>query len=283
MNTFSGYHPSVIFIYFAVVIAVNILFFDPVIYLVFFVGEAVFYCYVKGAGAGIRFLTKCFSFVAVCAVVNACVNHRGAGVLFYAGGLPVTVESLCCGVLAGILLTNSFLAFGCCHTVMTSEKLMSLTAKWFPSFSLVFSMVLGLVPKMKRDYKKLKENHMLVKDHKVQFGILSTLIGLSLEDSVDRGTSMRYRGYGGQRRTSIYVRRFRLRDGIVLVVIILLAAGGTVCYLISDTGLELFPYMEYQCTDTGLAAYVIFAVLFNIPMAINGKEELRWKRIVSKI
>lgn len=283
MNTFSGYHPGVVFIYFAVVIAINILFFDPVIYLMFFVSEAVFYCYVKGAGAGVRFLAKCFSFVAVCAVVNACVNHRGASVLFYAGGLPVTVESLCYGMLAGVLMTNSFLAFGCCQTLMTSEKLMSLTAKWFPSFSLVFSMVLGLVPKMKWDYDKLKENHAHIKGRKVRFGILSTLIGLSLEDSVDRGTSMRYRGYGGGRRTSIYVKRFRPRDGMVLVAMVLLAVGGTVCYAASDTGLELFPYMDYRCTHTGLAAYVIFAVLFNIPMAINGKEELRWSRIVSKI
>lgn len=94
---------------------------------------------------------------------------------------------------------------------------------------------------------------------------------------------MRYRGYGSGRRTSIYVKRFQLRDGIVFAAIVLLGVSGTVCYVVSGTGLDLFPYMEYQYTDAGLASYVMFAVLFNIPMAINGKEELRWNRIVSKI
>lgn len=283
MNTFSTYHPSVIFIYFIVVIAVNLSFFDPVIYAVFFVSEAVFYCYVKGVEAGVRLLLRCVSLVAVCVVVNACVNHRGASVLFYAGGLPVTLESLCYGAMAGVLLTNSFLAFGCCQALMTSEKLMSLAANRFPSFSLVFSMALGLVPKMKRDYDKLKENHAHVKGRKVRFAILSTLVGISLEDSVDRGTSMRYRGYGIGRRTSIYAKRFRRRDGAVLVMIALLGAFGAACYAVSDTGLEVFPYIEYRCAGIGPAAYVVLAVLFNIPMAVNGKEELKWNRIVSKM
>lgn len=283
MNRFCEYHPGVILLYFVVVIAVNIALFDPVLYFIFFISAATLYFYMKGARTGISFVAKCFGLVILCTVVNVLVNHRGGSVLFYAGGLPVTVESMVYGILTGVLLTDSFLAFGCYHTIMTSEKFMSLTGNFFPSFSLVFSMVLGLVPKMKRDYDKFRENHPLVKNHKVQFSILSSLIGLSLEDSIDTGVSMRYRGYGKGRRTSIYHRRFRWRDSILTAVMLLLFITGIVCYIVSDTGFDVFPYMEYRCTGIGAAAYASFAILFNIPMMINGKEELKWNRIVSKI
>ncbi len=41
--------------------------------------------------------------------------------------------------------------------------------------------------------------------------------------------------------------------------------------------------MEYECDGGGAAAYVLFAGLFQIPMVLNVKEELRWSRIVSNI
>lgn len=283
MNTFNQYHPAVILLYFTAAVAVDILFFDPVILCISFVSQSVFYLYIKGVRTGILFVGKCLLFAVLCLFVNTLVNHRGASVLFFMGGLPVTVESAFYGMLAGLLLTDSVLAFGCYHSIMTSEKLMCLTGNFFPSFSLVFSMVLGLVPKMKRDYEKLKESQSPSKSGKLQSGMLSALVGLSLEDSLEMGISMRYRGYGSGRRTSIYSRKFGWRDGLMAGAVVLAAAAGIVCYVWSGAGLDVFPYIEFRYNRAGVAAYAVFAILFNIPMAVNVREEIKWNRIVSKI
>lgn len=283
MNTFSTYHPWVVLSYFLAVVAINIILFDPVLFGICFISQTLFYMYVKGVFEGARFAGKCLFFVVVCMVINACINHRGMSVIFMIGGLPVTVECVVYGMMTGFLLAGSILAFGCYHAVMTSEKVMCMFGGFFPSFSLLFSMALGLVPKMRRDYEKIRENHKLVENGRVQSGILSTLIGLSLEDSMEMGISMRYRGFGQGKRTSICRQKFGVRDGIMLAVIALCAAAGTVCFFQSGTGLDVFPYIEYACDGGGIAAYVIFAVLFHIPMVLNAKEEIKWSRIISKI
>lgn len=283
MNTFNQYHPAVILLYFTAAVAVDILFFDPVILCISFVSQGVFYLYIKGVRTGISFVGKCMLFALLCLFVNTLVNHRGASVLIFIGGLPVTVESAFYGLLTGLLLTDSVLAFGCYHSIMTSEKLMCLTGNFFPSFSLVFSMVLGLVPKMKRDYEKLKESQPPAKSVKLQSGMLSALVGFSLEDSIEMGISMRYRGYGSGRRTSIYSRKFGWRDGVMAGAVVLAAAAGIVCYVWSGAGVDVFPYIEFRYNITGAAAYAVFAILFNIPMAVNAREEIKWNRIVSKI
>lgn len=288
MNTFGAYHPGVIFLYFAVVAAILIMIFDPVLLGIGFVSQTIFYVYVKGFLKGAKFAGRCLLFVCICMVINALINHRGIQVLFMIGGLPVTVECMVYGMMTGFLLADSMLVFGTFQSIMTSEKMMSLFAGVFPSFSLLFSMALGLIPKLKRDYEQLRETHKQAENQgfrpiMFQKGLLSALIGLTLEDSLDRGISMKYRGYGQGKRTSICRRTFGKRDAVLLAAIVCLAAAGAGCYVTSQSGMEVFPYIEYECDGGGAAAYVLFAVLFQIPMVLNVKEELRWSRIVSNI
>ncbi len=284
MNTFSTYHPAVIFFYFAVAAAILIMIFDPVILAIGFVSQTIFYMYLKGFLKGAKFAGRCLLFVCLCTIINALINHRGIQVIFMLGGLPVTVECLIYGMMTGFLLADSMLVFGTFQSIMTSEKMMCLFAGVFPSFALLFSMALGLIPKLKRDYAKLRETHKQ-SDQPKRFhpGVLSALIGLTLEDSLDRGISMKYRGYGQRKRTSICRRTFGKRDAALFAAVVCLAAAGAGCYLFSQSGMEVFPYMEYECDGGGAAAYVLFAGLFQIPMVLNVKEELRWSRIVSNI
>lgn len=283
MNTFGTYHPWVILLYFCSVVAVNIVIFDPVLFAICFVSQALLYINLKGISRGIRFAGRCLLFVVACMLVNPLINHRGVSVLFMMGGLPVTAECVIYGMLTGFLLAGSVLAFGCYHAIMTSEKVMCLFGSFFPSFSLLLSMAFGLVPKMKRDYGKLRENHGLIENRTVQTGILSALIGISLEDCLETGISMKYRGFGQGRRTSICRRKFQVRDGVLLAAVVSCAVAGTVCLFRSGTGLEVFPSVEYTRDGGGTAAYLIFGILFFMPVALNVKEEIKWRRIVSRI
>ncbi|MCI8365274.1 MAG: hypothetical protein HFG34_10065 [Eubacterium sp.] len=281
MNGFSKYHPAVIFIYFVAVTVITVFVFDPVLLGITFISQSAFYLYLKGMSEGISFVGKCLGIVVICGGINALVNHRGVTVLCWIGELPLTVECLFYGCMTGTLLAASLLMFGCCSQMMTSEKILCLFGNRMPHACLLFSMALRLIPKIRRDYKMIRENH------KLQKGILTTLVGLALEDSLEMGTAMRDRGYGkrlkGKRRTSIYTRRFQRRDLALMVCLLLAASIGMGLHVCSRTRFLAFPYMEYSRDGMGMGAYFLFALLFFIPLGINIREELRWRHIVSKI
>lgn len=279
MNYFSHFHPAVIFLYFIVVMAINIVIFDPVLIGIFFVSQALLYLYLKGA-AGAKFVGKCLLLVLVCGGFNGLVNHRGIHVIFYLGGLPVTGECIFYGCMTGGLLAASICLFGCYNDIMTSEKIMSLFGNVFPHFSLVFSMALRLIPKVQMDYKKIRENH------KKQKGVLTALVGMALEDSLETGIVMGYRGYGKNRdvrRTSIYHKQMRNTDWVLAGGMGVLALGGVFLYLFSQTEILVFPYIDYHIDRLGAGAYFVFWVLFFLPVFINMREELKWKHIISNI
>ncbi len=278
MNFFANNHPVVIFTYFMMCMLVMILFFDPVILGIFFLSQGIFLMYCKGTYQGIKYVLGGVGLWIVCAGVNVLVNHRGVTVLATLAGLPITLECAVYGVLTGVLLASSILLFMCYNTIMTSEKIMCLFGNRLPRFSLVFSMVLRLIPKLKRDYEKIRENQ------KVQTGMLSALVGLALEDSLETGVVMRYRGYGcREKRTSVYYKRMKMVDWLLLAVFITGVIVGIVLYVSSETGFEVFPYIEYRVNRCGIVSYGIFLVIANVPMLINGMEEIKWRRIVSKI
>lgn len=281
MNGFSKYHPAVIFIYFVAVTVITIYIFDPVLLGIALISQGVFYLYLKGLSEGAAFVGKCLGMVVVCGGINALVNHRGVTVLCRIGELPVTLECLYYGCMTGALLAASLLMFGCCSQMMTSEKILCLFGNRLPHASLLFSMALRLIPKIRRDYKKIRENH------KRQRGILTALVGLALEDSLEMGTAMRDRGYGkqmeGKRRTSIYARRFQGRDLVLMVSLFFAASVGMGLYACSHTGFLAFPYIEYSRDEMGTMAYFLFVLMFFLPLGINIREEFRWRHIVSKI
>ena len=281
MNGFSKYHPAVIFIYFVAATVIMIFVFDPVLLGIALLSQSALYLYLKGMSEGMGFVGKCLGMVVICGGINALVNHRGVTVLCWMGELPVTAECLFYGCMTGTLLAASLLMFGCCSQIMTSEKILCLFGNRLPHASLLFSMALRLIPKIRRDYKKIRENH------KLQSGILTTLVGLALEDSLEMGTAMRDRGYGTQperkRRTSIYARGFKERDLVLIVYLFFTVSAGVGMYACSQTRFLAFPYIEYSRDGMGTGAYVLFVLLFFIPLGINIREELRWKHIVSKI
>ncbi len=276
MNRFAEYHPLVVCLYFAGVLIINIVLYDPVVMGLFFVSQSVLYVYEKGAAGGV-FVGKCVGIILICGVLNAACSHRGVTELFYVGELPVTRESFCYGIGTGIVLSASLLVFGSYRSNMSSERMMCLFGRRFPGFSLAFSMALRLVPKVKEDYKRLREAHG------VQKGVFSTLVGLTLEESLETGRSMRYRGYGERGRTSIYVKSWVLRDWLFLLICTGLGVAAAFLYGWSDTVFFVYPYVEFDYHAGSVAAYAAFAGLFFAPSFINLKEELRWSIIHSKI
>ena len=86
--------------------------------------------------------------------------------------------------MAVVLLGTIFLFSDFSH-VMTSEKIMTMSGKRFPSFSLLFSMILRMVPKAKKDFSQM------ISLHGNRPHVWSALLGKTMEDPVERSMAMK--------------------------------------------------------------------------------------------
>lgn len=106
----------------------------------------------------------------------------------------------------------------------------------------------------------------------------------SLESSIDTANSMNARGYGLKKRTNYSNYSFCFRDGILGMILVMLAgmiiygnAKGTIKFACYPT---FFFAEESALGNITLIAYGLFSFT---PMIINIKEEIKWKYLRSKI
>lgn len=90
-DTFSGYHPTVNFIYFALVLFFGMIFMHPACLAIALFGAAAYAVRLKGrkaAGFGVKFILPV---VLLAVVINPVFNHAGETVLSYlSNGNPIT-------------------------------------------------------------------------------------------------------------------------------------------------------------------------------------------------
>ena len=127
-------------------------------------------------------------------------------------------------------------------------------------------------------------NGSLLKRAKNGITIVSIMITWSLENAIETSDSMRSRGYGLSGRTAFSLYRFDRRDLAALIFIIFCAA-----YIITGAALGGL-YFEYFPAIAGkwggaytLSLFGAYFALAGMPLAINIKENIKWKSIKSKI
>ena len=89
-----------------------------------------------------------FSFTAclLFGLINPLLSHRGATVLFTIGETPFTLEAIIAGVCTGLSFCAALCWFSSFHLLMTSDRMLALSGRILPTFSLLFCMVLRFVP-----------------------------------------------------------------------------------------------------------------------------------------
>jgi energy-coupling factor transport system permease protein len=172
--------------------------------------------------------------------------------------------------------------------VLTADKFLSLFSRLIPSLALLLTMVLRLIPNLIR-----KANQILVSRRSIGKGVpeaaskkqrmkdgmnlVSALTDWLLEGSIITADSMRSRGYGTARRTSFQIYRFTARDGVLVGILLSLAAA---VILLGGFEASYTPTWAMQSPGWGLLFYG--AYLF-VPMILQGKEELQWHISLSRI
>ena len=268
MEGFERLHPVVILMYYVMAVVLIIWTGNPMLSGIIWLGCILDYACFNGREKAFRLLGSSVVLSVACILVNPIINHRGVTLYFMLGDWRITKESLLYGInVAGVLLASLFL-FACFSHYMTAEKIMTLWGQKFSSFALLFSMILRLVPKAGKDFREMTS----------RLGnrpaVWSALIGITLEDSMERGLSMRSRRYGRGERTSFYKKKMTQTDFVILSMIVLISVGSILYLWFYPVKARFFPSIKINPLPWWLWAITI--LYYFIPLFLRGKEELSW-------
>ncbi len=268
MDRFGELHPAVILFYYIGAAALLIFVAHPVVTLVMGGTALLYYMTLAGIRAGLVRLLWGGLISVACFVINALLNHRGVTLLFRLGDMRITGEACLYGCNMALILLASLQIFSCLSHAMTAEKIMTLTARRFPSFSLLFSMILRLVPKAAQDYREMTCLHGN------RPAVWSALVGIQLEDAMKRGISMKTRGYGRGERSSFFRKKISGTDLVVLALLSLLAVLFIFFWYRMGGEVRFFPDVKITPLPTGL--WVSLLLYGSLPLVLRGKEEMTW-------
>ena len=144
-DAFGSYHPALVFTFFACAIVLGMFVRNPAFLAVTVVFSGLYYAVLAGRRS-LRMLAGMVALFIAVAVLNPLFNTRGDVVLFTYFDRPYTLEALAYGVQTAALLVGMLLWFSCYNIVMTSDKFTYLFGRMAPSVTLVFTMVLRLIP-----------------------------------------------------------------------------------------------------------------------------------------
>ncbi len=212
------------------------------------------------------------------AVTNPLFSHNGATVLFFAGDIPVTMESAVYGAVFGLML-----AAVCGWSIssvrfITSDKYIWLFGRILPSAGLVLSCGLRFVPLFIRRTKSFAEAQgaQTVREHLRAF---SASVSYSAEEAMSSADSMKARGYGCAKSTSFSLYRIGMRELSTLSAILLTGLAAVILTALGAGGFFYFPALSYIGTKPqDIALYAAFGTLCLLPSAAAVFESIKRRR-----
>ena len=294
-DTFSGFHPAVNFIFFALVLVFSMCFMHPVCLLISLVSSAVYAIRLNGEKAVRLSLRFFLPMLLLAAILNPAFNHQGVTILTYLpSGNPLTLESILYGLAAAVMLVSVMEWFVCYTAVMTSDKFVYLFGRIIPALSLVLSMALRFVPKFSAQLKTVREAQRCVgRDtgngtaiQRLRHGVtvFSVLVTWALENAIETADSMRSRGYGLPGRSAFSIYRFDSRDRAVLLWL-----GFCGAYIVSGALAGAFRFSYYPLSSGApLTVFtagfpLVYLALCLTPVILDLAEDRAWKRLQSEI
>lgn len=293
-DSFSGYHPAINVLYFALVLTYSMCLMHPVALLISFgaaLGYSIFLSGKKTWGT----LKVILPIVLLASILNPMFNHKGVTLLTYLpDGNPLTLESILYGVAASFMMAAVILWFSCFNKVMTTDKLVYLFGRIIPALSLVLSMTLRFIPRFRDQLKVVSESQKcigrdtgsgsLLNRAKNGLTILSILVTWSLENAIETADSMKCRGYGLPGRTAFSIYRFDDRDKAMLWWLLLCLIFVTGGWLSGSLSFLYYPEVEAATVSPfSVLFFFVYLALSLTPIIVDVKEQLLWKRLKSEI
>lgn len=293
-DAFSGYHPIINFLYYALVLLFSMCLMHPVYLIISLTGALAYDIYLKGRKA-VRFAVMgLLPMAVIAALVNPAFNHEGQTMLTYLpSGNPLTLESILYGVAAAVMLASVVLWFATYNEVMTSDKFVYLFGRVIPALSLVLSMALRFIPKFKAQMEVVSEAQSCIgRDTKTgsvirrvgnAVKIFSIMVTWSLENAIETADSMRSRGYGLPGRTAFSIYRFDDRDKAALAWLIFCGAYILSGWLAGGMYFRYYPTVKTAAwTPLTVSFMFVYLALVLTPVILDRKEDRQWKSLQSE-
>lgn len=292
-DTFSSYHPSVIFLYFGLVIIFSMIFMHPVCLGISLAAAISYSVYLRGSQAVKFNLLYMLPIFLIAALINPVFNHRGGTILAYLpSGNPLTLESIIYGLAAAAMLIAVITWFVCYTEIMTSDKFVYLFGRVIPAMSLILSMTLRFVPNFKAQFKVVSDAQKCVGrdisnggiSHRARNGmtILSIMVTWALENAIETADSMKSRGYGLKGRTAFSTYSFAKRDRTILAFLLVCAIYIVVGAILRGVYWRYFPTMGgAEAGVYTVSVFICYLLLCLTPLLINLREDRKWKALRS--
>ena len=286
---FEKCHPAVNFIYFSAVIAGTILFNHPV-FLLISVACACLYSIKRNGQKAVIFDVVLIPLAVVFALYYSNYNHFGVTVLRQNMiGNNMTLESLVYGFVLGVTTAGVLMWFSCVHSVFTADKVVYLFGKASPRLSLFLAILLRMVPRIKKEAKKINAAQQgigkganqgnLLHRARNSIRILSMLITWTIDSLTTASESMRSRGSALRGRKAFSIYRFDNRDRAYVIGLFACLTLTVMAVILKQTDILYDPRIIISpVTAVSCLFYAGYAVLCLMPLGLELWTEYRfWK------
>lgn len=284
MDRFSKLNPKAVFLFFALQLILSLLLFNPFYLTITFSSSLLYNIKLEGKAAVKRFFTFLLPLILFVSLFNMLFSHYGETVIFSAFSYNFTAESLFYGFNQSLMLASIITILSNYSQALTSEKFLGIFSGAAPKLSMLFSMVLSFLPRLKKNAGDINDARKNIDSGesklKKSISSFSALITMTLEESIEVSDSMKARGYSKNRRTySKYT--FCWADFFIIFIELLLFII-TLFYKIQGKTTFIF---EPVVAAGNIYAFPIFAwaVMSLLPLIIDFSEDLKWLLLKQKI
>ena len=286
---FERCHPAVNFIYFAGVIAGTIAFQHPIFLVISFLC-AFAYSIKRNGWKALVFNLVLLPLIVAFALYYSSYHHFGITVLEQNMiGNNMTLESLVYGFVLGAVVVGALMWFSCVFSVFTTDKVVYLFGKVSPRLSLFLAIVLRMIPRIKKEAKKINTAQKGIGRGVSQgnffqrlkncIRIFSMLITWTIESLTTASESMRSRGSSLRGRKAFSIYRFDDRDRAYVVGMFLCLTLTAMAVILRQTNIFYDPkIIMTPITAMSFLFYAGYGAFCLMPLGLELWTEYRfWK------
>lgn len=277
---FEHCHPAVNLIYFATVIFGMLTFQHPIFLLISFLC-AFAYSVKRNKIKAVIFNLVLLPLIGAFALYYSSYTHFGVTVLeqnFI--GNNITLESLVYGIVLGLIVAGVMIWFSCVYSVFSSDKVVYLFGRVSPRLSLFLSILLRMVPRIKKEAKKINmaqrgigkginQGNIFMRLRNC-IRIFSMLITWTIDSLTSSSESMQSRGSTLRGRKAFSIYRFDNRDRAYVIGMFACITITVMGVMLKQTDIVYDPrIIMMPITSMSYLFYMGYAVLCLMPLGLE--------------
>ena len=287
-------HPLTVFLYYIAILVLTMTATHPAALLPLFLCAVLLSGVQVGVKKVLAGLPLALLLILTVTAINLLLVHRGAKILFFLYGKPVTLEAGLAGVSSGVMILSVILFCACLSRSLPGDRMVSLLGRRLPRLALLLRMTLGFVPRFRTRYREITDargalgltvERGVISKIRARLSDLSILLTLTLEEAMDQADGMRARGYGLPGATRAVTEPRSGKDAWLCAALVLLLIPA-LFPLFSGRG----EWNWYPLDTSALAPDLLLALSFAagaaiavLPAILEGKETLKWHFLRSRI